>query len=303
VCGAVIALGLASLKGGKGNQSMGTTLQIDNWIDRTRALEKVLEIHGRADLAPVVLAVREALVDAKHERIGREATLTVVASAVKELRACVVEPARKPSPEVIASLEQLLGSKGNHEHASLQTGSSHKPTTPAPSDMGAVETLLSSLGNMENDSLDGLVAGLRMSKDIKDELGTMRGPLLDGAKDARVLMKGELHPGLLTDLIQLFAQNSETGRLVLQEAESMRLASIYFQTGQIVDATIDGLVGEDAFLRSMAIRDGLFSYQRDVVSETTRITRSTRHLIFEALKVFDETPSAPGVAPSPRGEE
>lgn len=279
---------------------MGTTLQIDTWIDRTRALEKVLEVHGRADLAPVVLAVREALVDAKHERIGREITLSVVASAVKELRACVIEPARKPSAEVLASLEQL---RTSHESNGAPQATSH-PTTPAPGDMGAVETMLSSLGNLADDSLDGLVARLQISADVKDELGTMRGPLLQGMKDARVLMKGELHPGLLTDLIQLFAQNSETGRLVLQEEKTKRIASIYFQSGQIVDSTVEDLVGEDAFLRAMAVREGLFSYQRGITSETTRITRSTRHLIFEALKVFDETPGPPAVVPSfPRGEE
>lgn len=169
---------------------------------------------------------------------------------------------------------------------------SHSPTTPAPSDHMAAETLLAGLASLESDNLDGLLNDLvPHAVPETDELGTMRSPLVKGSPDARVLMKGELHPGLLTDLVQLFAQNAETGRLVLREETSRRVASIFFDSGKIVDAALDGGVGEDAFMGAMAIRRGLFSYQRGVKADHFRITRSTKHLLFESLRLIDESPS------------
>ena len=167
----------------------------------------------------------------------------------------------------------------------------------------AAETLLAGLAALETGNLDGLVENLvpHLTPET-DELGTMRSPLVKGSPDARVLMKGELHPGLLTDLVQLFAQNAETGRLVLREETSRRMASIFFDAGKIVDAALDGGVGEDAFMGAMAIRRGLFSYQRGVKADHIRISRSTKHLLFESLRLLDESPPnelAPAHAPSP----
>ncbi|MEM6962864.1 MAG: DUF4388 domain-containing protein, partial [Myxococcota bacterium] len=66
---------------------------------------------------------------------------------------------------------------------------------------------------------------------VADELGTLTEASAD--KGARVLMKGELHPGLLTDLVQLFGQNMETGCLRLSGDDA---AQVYFRQGQVSHA-------------------------------------------------------------------
>jgi hypothetical protein len=251
---------------------------LDAWIERTHALEHVLGGVGRPDLLSVVATVREVLVDAKHEPPLRSATLPLVARALREIRACIVEPSRTLDAELVDELERLR-----------EPPRDSVPTTPAPFDPCSTEELLSSLGGMADASLVGLLANLGATKPKEsDGLGTMRGVLVEGAAEHPILMKGELHAGLLTDLIQLFAQNSESGRLALQDRSNGAIASLFFERGQIVDATMGDSFGEDAFLRAASIRDGLFTYQRGISSAGHRITLPTRHLVFEALKVLDE---------------
>lgn len=265
----------------------GTTT-LDTWIERTHSVEQVLEKTGRADLTVLVITVREILIDAKHDPRERDATLALVARVLREVRACVVEPDRTPSADILAALERLR-----------EPPRAPAPTTPAPFDPRAAEEMLSGLGHLEDGSLNGLLAALDVAPaKPADGLGTMRGVRVDSGAEHRVLMKGELHPGLLTDLIQLFAQNMETGRLALQDRETQKIASLFFRDGQIVDAVMDDRVGEDAFLLAVGIREGLFTYQRGVAGSATRITRPTRHLVFEALKVLDETPGLPGATPN-----
>jgi hypothetical protein len=335
---------------------MGNDVRTDLWVDRIRTLEVALARCGRTDLSRAVLAIKEALVDAAHVDELRDSTLALVADAVKDLRACVLDSSRAPDDSIVDALARLRETSiadddwvelEDVEEPSKRTGSirpprrisysaaplaegaslqsiaessantspakslpedppsnpSHSPTTPAPSDHMAAETLLAGLAALETGNLDGLVENLvpHLTPET-DELGTMRSPLVKGSPDARVLMKGELHPGLLTDLVQLFAQNAETGRLVLREETSRRMASIFFDAGKIVDAALDGGVGEDAFMGAMAIRRGLFSYQRGVKADHIRISRSTKHLLFESLRLLDESPPnelAPAHAPSP----
>jgi hypothetical protein len=141
--------------------------------------------------------------------------------------------------------------------------------------------------------------GMSGPKRPTDDLGTLREPLLQRAgaagapgapatdgPDARVLMKGELQPGLLSDIIQLFAQNSETGRLYIEGVD--RVASIYLTDGAIVNAQCDDVEGERAFFEAMNISKGRFSYQRGVRATDIRINRTAQHLIMEALRLIDE---------------
>jgi hypothetical protein len=323
---------------------MGNDVRTDLWVDRIRTLEGALARCGRTDLSRAVLAIKEALADAALSDELRDPTLALVAEAVKDLRACVLDSSRTPDASIAEALTRLKGpslsdddwvdledveesnertssirpprrtsypakslaggaplaslaelsattSQSPVRHEAPQSNPSHSPTTPAPSDHMAAETLLAGLASLESDNLDGLLNDLvPHAVPETDELGTMRSPLVKGSPDARVLMKGELHPGLLTDLVQLFAQNAETGRLVLREETSRRVASIFFDSGKIVDAALDGGVGEDAFMGAMAIRRGLFSYQRGVKADQFRITRSTKHLLFESLRLIDENP-------------
>ena len=93
----------------------------------------------------------------------------------------------------------------------------------------------------------------------------------------RVLMKGELVPGLLFDLIQLFAQNGETGRLIVEGDAGEGI--IHFASGAIVDAERGGAVGEEAFFQLVTVKAGRFVYERGGHVGPVRIERSPQQLI------------------------
>jgi hypothetical protein len=119
-----------------------------------------------------------------------------------------------------------------------------------------------------------------------DADGKATAPVGAAGAAARVLMKGELQPGLLADLIQLFSQNTETGRLVVEATDGE--ASVFFKDGRIVDASFSDDVGEKAFFRTMLVQRGRFSYQRGAEAAQVRIQRSAQHLIMDTLRLIDE---------------
>jgi hypothetical protein len=101
------------------------------------------------------------------------------------------------------------------------------------------------------------------------------------------MMKGELQPGLLADLVQIFAQNQETGRLVIEGGDGIP-AVVHFKKGRIADAECGGESGERGFFHAMLIQEGRFSYQRGVEVPEERIFRSAHHLIMDTLRLIDE---------------
>lgn len=185
--------------------------------------------------------------------------------ALADIKACVLDPARLPDPE----LWRALGSQRDPLLEGLMQAGDEE-----------VDLLLESLGEDPPLVDDGA--------EPEDGLGTLREPLTPstGRQEFRVLMKGDLQAGLLSDVIQMFAQNNETGRLVVQSGEGG--GAVYFDTGRIVDATYGSDTGEPAFHRVMRLTRGRFSYERGVRATHTRIACSVQHLILDALRVIDE---------------
>jgi hypothetical protein len=249
---------------------------LDVWVQRTGTLESALRRAGRDDLLPAVTAVGRLLALLIHSgATDVDAAMPLIGRTLAQVRQCVMDRSISCEPTLVGDLEAMC----------------HR-ITPARAPADDALSLLASLGDAGDEDLDALLDSVGKIERAapRDELGTLREPITgmrrpEGA--ARVLMKGELHPGLLSDLIQLFAQNMETGRLVIDGDGTV--ANVYFKDGKIVDAECGAETGEKAFFLSMLVREGRFSYQRSVEAPAVRIFRTAQHLIMDTLRLMDES--------------
>lgn len=245
-----------------------TKQNLDGWGDRITTLENALKRQGHQRLLGPMAILKDF-----HEWLrSREPTpeaMQALGQALLEVRACVVVPGKEPDGRVFERLQELS----------------------RPEEDEAARAMLDSLVDAGEAELEALVASVQPERRRKphDDLGTLREPLATAGGQAagRVLMKGELQPGLLTDLLQLFAQNMETGCLVIEGPRHR--ASIYFRDGSITDAECGGDVGERGFFRAMMCKEGRFAYQRGVAAPVERIFRNAQHLIMDTLRLIDES--------------
>ena len=263
-------------------------LVASQWLERLERLERALVQRGRENLAIVAITpLRQLMGRASSGEATLEPAMDLIGKAFVELKDCVVQIDKLPNLALFDEITRLARPK----------------TLPPPPPEG--ETIRDSFVQTTDADLERLldaVGGSTAKKSstrakARDDLGTLREPYsnesaagvaaTEPADGGRVLMKGELHPQLVTDLIQLFSQNGETGMLYVESQG--KKASAYFNAGAIVDAECGELSGEPAFFELMMMRDGRFSYQRGVSSTFTRIHRRTQHLLMETLRRIDET--------------
>jgi len=301
----------------------GADHELEVWAKRIDALEVALDRLGRADLQDTLDVIRGLFVATATGRVARESAVGLLGRGVAELKARVVDPARPADANVHAELARAGGiSSPPPQEATPQAQTSQTSQTSAitPASAKAIaalakrafdvelmwgdgwaETAMSDLAAGDDDEVAALLLAMPAQQPPvpnpgrpRDELGTLREPLVaaNGKStslenpEARVLMKGELQPGLLSDIIQLFAQNSETGRLYIEGGD--KAASIYLIDGTIVNAVCGELEAERGFFEAMNIHKGRFSYQRGVKTPDVRIFRTAQHLIMETLRLIDE---------------
>lgn len=304
---------------------MGQVNEASVWLERVAALEAVLGRAGRDDLRHAAATVRTLAA-----RVGgtsdRGDVLPRVQRALAEIKACIVDRSRRIDASVfVLPSEPPAIPDGRESGVHLATDDlavlvvervTMPPDTSSEQDRGAwADSILAGFGGAQDDELDSLLGNIQAARRGRaaDDLGTLREPLARAADSkpgeeprpstsrepgsgARVLMKGEIHHGLLADLVQLFAQNAETGELVVES--DVLAAQIFFEGGRVVDASsivrrADGTAeaassGETSFFQAMRADRGRFSYQRGVASTERRIQRSAQSLIMEALRLMDE---------------
>jgi len=233
---------------------------------------------GRDDLVDQILT---PLAQLAREQGEADTWVSLFKRGIAEVRACVVDPERGVTDELVTELEGALSAVRSRRELDPVTASVDDP--------------LDGFVDSDDEDLEALLAGIdedapepAESEKPEDRLGTLREPLLPAESGAsvQVLMKGELQPGLLSDLIQMFAQNSETGRLVILGEDER--GEVFFDRGTIVDAAAAGKSGEEGFYGVMRIQKGRFAYERGVRAPTKRIFRSAQHLIMETLRLHDE---------------
>ncbi len=97
---------------------------------------------------------------------------------------------------------------------------------------------------------------------------------------------GKLSMISLPELTQTIASNQRTGVLNLYQGEST--AGVWFADGQIVDATLGDLVGDEAFFAALTWEDGDFRFRPDEESPERRINADPMGLLMEGLRRLDE---------------
>ncbi|MEM9692803.1 MAG: DUF4388 domain-containing protein [Myxococcota bacterium] len=266
------------------------------WAQRLDTVEQALARAGRQDLIENATAVARGALPAL-ESGERDQAVEHLKRFMKTLKMCAVDPKRRFDDDVLSALRSLVDQPNSGDRLSLATAATPSERASAPEDRDGLE-LLGSFGEASDDELDLLLGGVEVP-DLtvtvepygSDGIGTLREPLdsqpsSHGAQP-RILMKGELHDGLVSDLIQLFSQNRESG-LLFMEGVDKATASLFFHDGRVVDAECGDQVGEEAFYHLMQIREGRFTYQRGVEAAETRIFRNAQHLIMDTLRLLDE---------------
>ena len=97
---------------------------------------------------------------------------------------------------------------------------------------------------------------------------------------------GNLHLISLAELTQTISMNQKTGVLVLKrETEEGKL---YFRKGQLIQAQVGSLEGEEAFFELLKWKGGSFRFLQEEPSVPHYIQWDTMALLMEGLRLLDE---------------
>jgi DNA-binding response OmpR family regulator len=115
-----------------------------------------------------------------------------------------------------------------------------------------------------------------------------RAGLAHHSSDARTRFSGSLSEMSVVDLLQTIDVSRKSGVLTLV-SEDGQAGMISFDSGAVINATVEDLVGEDAVYRHLLWRDGTFDleFRRVSLSERT-VHRTTQALLMEGMRRLDE---------------
>ncbi len=97
---------------------------------------------------------------------------------------------------------------------------------------------------------------------------------------------GKLSMFTLPELAQTINMNGRTGTLILYNA-NLR-GEILFKEGQVFDAILGELTGEEAFFALLAWNDGNFRFKPGEVDQPRNVSMDTMGLLMEGLRRLDE---------------
>ncbi len=115
-----------------------------------------------------------------------------------------------------------------------------------------------------------------------------RAGLAHKSSDARTRFSGSLSEMSVVDLLQTIDVSRKSGVLTLVSADG-QTGMISFDSGAVINATVEELVGEDAVYRHLLWREGTFDleFRRVSLSERT-VHRTTQALLMEGMRRLDE---------------
>ncbi len=99
-------------------------------------------------------------------------------------------------------------------------------------------------------------------------------------------LRGDLAQVALFDLLQVFAANKRTGRLLVQTTGTD--AEVWVRDGRVIDATFGAAAGEKALYRVLGVTGGRFIFVPNVAPRGQRIDAPTDQLLMEAVRQADE---------------
>ncbi len=115
-----------------------------------------------------------------------------------------------------------------------------------------------------------------------------RAVLAQKSSDAKTRFSGSLSEMSVVDLLQTIDVSRKSGVLTLVSADGQE-GMISFDSGAVINATVENLGGEDAVYRHLLWRDGAFDleFRRVSLSERT-VHRTTQALLMEGMRRLDE---------------
>jgi DNA-binding response OmpR family regulator len=115
-----------------------------------------------------------------------------------------------------------------------------------------------------------------------------RAGLAHRSSDSRTRFSGSLSEMSVVDLLQTIDVSRKSGVLTLVSADEQE-GMISFDSGAVINATVEELVGEDAVYRQLLWREGTFDleFRRVSLSERT-VHRTTQALLMEGMRRLDE---------------
>ncbi|MEY4548517.1 MAG: hypothetical protein RL685_4712 [Pseudomonadota bacterium] len=103
---------------------------------------------------------------------------------------------------------------------------------------------------------------------------------------ARTRFSGSLEDVAVVDLLQTIAVSGKSGVASVKRGD--REAQLYFQKGQLIDAEVGDLRGEEAVYRAITWTTGTFDLEFRAVDHAVVIEASTNALLMEGLRRVDE---------------
>lgn len=103
---------------------------------------------------------------------------------------------------------------------------------------------------------------------------------------ARTRFSGSLEDVAVVDLLQTIAISGKSGVAVVRRGD--REAQLYFRSGQLVDAEVGDLRGEEAVYRTITWTTGTFDLEFRPVDRTAAIEATMNALLMEGLRRVDE---------------
>ncbi len=115
-----------------------------------------------------------------------------------------------------------------------------------------------------------------------------RAGLARKSQGSRTRFSGSLSEMSVVDLLQTIDVSRKSGILTLVSSDGQR-GRISFESGAVIDASVDELRGEDAIYRQLLWHDGTFDLEFRRVSLTHRtVHRATQALLMEGMRRLDE---------------
>jgi DNA-binding response OmpR family regulator len=107
-----------------------------------------------------------------------------------------------------------------------------------------------------------------------------------GESLARTRFSGSLEDVAVVDLLQTIAVSGKSGVAVVHRGD--REALLYFRNGQVIDAEVGDLRGEEAVYRTITWTKGTFDLEFRAVDRVVAIDVNTNALLMEGLRRVDE---------------
>ncbi len=106
--------------------------------------------------------------------------------------------------------------------------------------------------------------------------------------DKRADFSGHLRKLKLIDIVQLIEVNHKTGELIFKNLKGKKLGKAFFKEGNLIDAQLGVLQGEEAFYGLMAETEGYFEFFGIPVAVTETITIPNMSILLNGSHLIDE---------------